>query len=192
MGANAQHRPQTPGHRLEMFLTLAAAFIDAADTLGSTRMLPRGQPGSVTYREDVWKGLFKIMLLRKFFAEQDSVQIPKVVTALRECNRELRFANVERIADDIQAAWESRDVRDILNDLRSVIPGDSGRDPLETILYGWLIHADADKFDVLKGLDQRAWFIAQLVAGATLERVVRYAHFGVGSCFDAETQQLHE
>ncbi len=111
MGKFHPNRPKSAGHRLEMFLTLASAFIDAADTLGRGPAIPRGEEGSQTYREDVWRGLFKVMLLRKFFSDKDEVQIPKVVEALRECNRDPKLESVEQTASYIRPTCSGCDDR---------------------------------------------------------------------------------
>jgi hypothetical protein len=66
-----------------------------------------------------------------------------------------------------------------------------GKDPLEVLLYGELVHADADKFYALKELDDRDWFILQLVSGAQLEQVVRLARLNISGCFDPVTHELH-
>lgn len=182
--------PDTPGQRLEMFLALAGQFIDSVDVLDPLPAIPRGGWGSREARRHLWQTKFKLMLLRKFYAPSDQVQIPKVVAALRELNQGHHYPNVDATANWIEQAWDARDPADLWNDLRTVLEEEPGRDPFDVLLYGELLHADANKFYKLQRLDESSHFILQLISGAQLEKTVRYAYEVISSCFDPKTHQL--
>lgn len=174
-----------------MFLALSGQFIESVDLFGPMPTIPRGPHESPDYRRHLWLTRFKLILLRKFFAPQDQVHIPRVVKALRELNQACQFESVETVARYIEEAWNSRNPEDLWKDLQSVLPRIDGKDPLEVLLYGELVHADADKFYALKELDDRDWFILQLISGAQLEQVVRLARLNISGCFDPVTHELH-
>ena len=142
MGEGKRGKPRNELERLEIFEQLAAEYFRMVELF----QLEGGPvlPGSVEGERRQWVELFRAALLRKFIVRDEHVSLKLVVRALRLCN----YAADPELAlgaDAVAALFTAEMVQGRQRD----IPGpalDDGRDAFEDILYGRLLHGDADRF----------------------------------------------
>ena len=164
MGEGKRGKPASELERLEIFEALATEYFRMV-----ALFKPDGEPPpvhSVEAERRHWLELFRAALLRKFIVRDEHVSLKLVVRALRLCN----YSADRHLADGIETVVElftaemvqgrqhvlpgpgrGRDVgRDVGPD---VGPGgrpggrsDVGTDRFEDVLYGRLLHGDADRF----------------------------------------------
>lgn len=175
-------QPASEWERLVMFRELATEFFQADAALSDPGQ-PRASADSPEGQRAYWVQLFKLMMLRKFFASGDQVRLPKVAVALRLCNHDKR-PDVEECATNIESGFWARDLAELQKLLGALLPDGDGADPLELLLYGRLLHADADKFRFTQGLYDFDRYILSLVASADLQKSLQYALLAVGQCMD--------
>lgn len=172
-------KPESEWERLTMFSVLAEDYFVAA------RVIDAGAEGHAVSgsleRDELWRGMLKLAMLRKFFSPRDHVQLPKVAKALRACNLDRR-EDVEAAAQAIDDAWQKREVIDFDQLLGALLPEDDESDPIEVLLYGRIIHADASKFRHVRRLTDYDLSIVHIVAHADLQRALDLARFNVGQC----------
>lgn len=142
MGEGKRGKPRNELERLEIFEQLAAEYFRMVELFQ-----PEGGPAPAGSREGErrqWVELFRAALLRKFIVRDEHVSLKLVVRALRLCNytadRDLAAG-----ADEVAALFTA----EMVQGRQHVIPGavpDDERDTFEDVLYGRLLHGDADRF----------------------------------------------
>ncbi|MET1065501.1 MAG: hypothetical protein ABWX85_11100 [Arthrobacter sp.] len=138
MGEGKRGKPRSELERLEIFETLAGDYF---------RMVELFQPdgGSAEPLEAErrhWLELFRAALLRKFIVRDEHVSLKLVVRALRLCN----YTADPRLTDgaeEVAALFTA----EMLQGRQHGTPAEAdGRDAVEDVLYGRLLHGDADRF----------------------------------------------
>lgn len=142
MGEGKRGKPGSELERLEIFEQLAAEYFRMVELFQ-----PEGGPvpaGSTEGERRQWVELFRAALLRKFIVRDEHVSLKLVVRALRLCNYTADHELAEG-ADAVAALFTAEMMQGRQHD----IPGpaaDAGRDTFEDVLYGRLLHGDADRF----------------------------------------------
>ena len=177
MGEGKRGKPRNELERLEIFAQLAADYFRMAELFRAAGgPAPAGSPEAERRQ---WVELFRAALLRKFIVRDEHVSLKLVVRALRLCN----YAADPQISSDTEAVAYLF-TADMLQGRQHEVPGpapEDARDVFEDVLYGRLLHGDADRFhrsawsedhDRLNAAAARR-FDAELALGKALE-VVRY------------------
>lgn len=142
MGEGKRGRPRNELERLEIFEQLAAEYFRMAGLFQPERgPVP---PDSVEGERRQWVELFRAALLRKFIVRDEHVSLKLVVRALRLCNFAADRGLAEG-ADAVTALFTAEMVQGRRHDIPGTAPED-GRDTFEDVLYGRLLHGDADRF----------------------------------------------
>ena len=177
MGEGKRGKPRSELERLEIFAQLAADYFRMVELFRAA-----GGPapaGSSEAERRQWVELFRAALLRKFIVRDEHVSLKLVVRALRLCN----YAADRKISEETGAIADLF-TAEMLQGRQREVPGaapEDGRDVFEDVLYGRLLHGDADRFhrsvwskeaDRLNSAAARR-FDAELALGKALE-VVRY------------------
>jgi hypothetical protein len=165
---------------LVIFRDLAAEFFVANAALEDPDQ-SRASMDSARGQRAYWVQLFRLIMLRKFFAPNDHVRLPKVAKALRACNHDGR-PEVNEWADHIDSSFQERELATIQATLGALLPEGDNQDPLELMLYGRLLHADADKFRLTQGLEDFDKYVMAFVGAADLQKAVEYAVIVVARC----------
>ena len=142
MGEGKRGKPRNELERLEIFEQLAAEYFRMARLFQ-----PEGgpvPPDSVEGERRQWVELFRAALLRKFIVRDEHVSLKLVVRALRLCNFAADRGLAEG-ADAVTALFTAEMVQGRQHDIPGPAP-DDGRDTFEDVLYGRLLHGDADRF----------------------------------------------
>lgn len=142
MGEGKRGKPHSELERLEIFAQLAADYFRM---VGLFRP-PDGPipPDSPEAERRQWVELFRAALLRKFIVRDEHVSLKLVVRALRLCN----YAADRRIAEGTEAV-AGLFTAEMVQGRQHGMPGpapDDGSDVFEDVLYGRLLHGDADRF----------------------------------------------
>ncbi|WP_346926020.1 hypothetical protein [uncultured Arthrobacter sp.] len=142
MGEGKRGKPRNELERLEIFEQLAAEYFRMVELFQ-----PEGRPVPLDSPEGErrqWVELFRAALLRKFIVRDEHVSLKLVVRALRLCN----FAADRGLAEGADAVV-SLFTAEMVQGRQHETPGpapDDGRDAFEDVLYGRLLHGDADRF----------------------------------------------
>ena len=142
MGEGKRGKPRNELERLEIFEQLAAEYFRMVELFQ-----PEGGPvpaGSIEGERRQWVELFRAALLRKFIVRDEHVSLKLVVRALRLCNY-AADGGLAAGADAVTALFTAEMVRGRQHDIPGAAP-DDGRDTFEDVLYGRLLHGDADRF----------------------------------------------
>ena len=142
MGEGKRGKPRNELERLEIFEQLAAEYFRMVELFQ-----PEGGPvpaGSIEGERRQWVELFRAALLRKFIVRDEHVSLKLVVRALRLCNHAAN-GDVAAGADAVAALFTAEMVQGRQHDIPGPDP-DDGRDTFEDVLYGRLLHGDADRF----------------------------------------------
>jgi hypothetical protein len=142
MGEGKRGKPRSELERLEIFEQLAADYFRMVELFQ-----PEGGPvpqDSPEGERRQWVELFRAALLRKFIVRDEHVSLKLVVRALRLCNHTADRGLAEG-ADAIAALFTAEMVQGRQHDTPEAAP-DDGRDTFEDVLYGRLLHGDADRF----------------------------------------------
>ena len=142
MGEGKRGKPRNELERLEIFAQLAADYFRMVELFRpADGPLPAGSPEAERRQ---WAELFRAALLRKFIVRDEHVSLKLVVRALRLCN----YAADRRLAEGTEAVAELF-TAEMLQGRQHGMPGpapDDGHDVFEDVLYGRLLHGDADRF----------------------------------------------
>jgi hypothetical protein len=142
MGEGKRGKPRNELERLEIFEQLAAEYFRMVELFR-----PEGGPvsaDSIEGERRQWVELFRAALLRKFIVRDEHVSLKLVVRALRLCNYTADRGLAEG-TDAVAALFTAEMVQGRQHDVPGPVP-DDGRDTFEDVLYGRLLHGDADRF----------------------------------------------
>ena len=141
MGEGKRGKPGSELERLQIFAQLATEYFRMVELFS-----PDGRQVAVDSLEAErrhWVELFRAALLRKFIVPEEHVSLKLVVRALRLCN----YSADARIADGAAEAaglFTNGMIRDRQALMAEIALDD--HDLFEDVLYGRLLHGDADRF----------------------------------------------
>ena len=149
MGEGKRGKPSSELERLRIFESLATEYFrmvelfkpDGAALPLKSVALP---PDSVEGERRHWVELFRAALLRKFIVRDEHVSLKLVVRALRLCN----FPVDRTVAEGTEEVAKLF-TAEMVQGRRRLLSGlaqDDGPDLFEDVLYGRLLHGDADRF----------------------------------------------
>lgn len=142
MGEGKRGKPRSELERLEIFEQLAAEYFRVVELF-----LPDGGPGPTDSLEGErrrWMELFRAALLRKFIVRDEHVSLKLVVRALRLCNY-----TADPVLVEATEAVAGMFTPEMVQGRQHVTPEPApanGPDTFEDVLYGRLLHGDADRF----------------------------------------------
>ena len=152
MGEGKRGRPSSELERLQIFAQLATDYFRMVELF-----TPGGEPApmnsvptnsvpmnSVERERRHWVELFRAALLRKFIVPDEHVSLKLVVRALRLCN----YSADSRLAEGTEEAAKLF-TKEMFRDREAFLQGpetDDEHDLFEDVLYGRLLHGDADRF----------------------------------------------
>ena len=150
MGEGKRGKPGTELERLRIFAELATEYFRMVDLFA-----PGGEPVpgySVEGERRRWVELFRAVLLRKFIVPDEHVSLKLVVRALRLCNYSADPQLTEG-TEEAAALFTNDMIRGrpallagLADGLVDGPAGDDHHDLFEDVLYGRLLHGDADRF----------------------------------------------
>lgn len=150
MGEGKRGKPGTELERLRIFAELATEYFRMVDLFA-----PDGEPvpgNSVEGERRRWVELFRAVLLRKFIVPDEHVSLKLVVRALRLCNYSADPQLIEG-TEEAAALFTNDMIRGrpallagLADSLADGLAGDEDHDLFEDVLYGRLLHGDADRF----------------------------------------------
>ena len=168
-------KPPSEWARLKMFETLATEFFAVHDVLHFPGLGESLEEDSSTY----WLQFMRAMMLRKFYASGDQVQLPKVAVALRACG-----VTTDTGLEDAALAIEQQFSK--FNDAESqswkTLLSSETSDAFEDMIYGRLLHADSDKFLRTEAMQMPDKRLALFIGGAPLQAAVELALYNVRVC----------
>ncbi len=141
MGEGKRGKPGNELERLQIFAQLATEYFRMVELFS-----PDGEQAAVDAVEAErrhWVELFRAALLRKFIVPEEHVSLKLVVRALRLCN----YSADSRIAEGAAEAaslFTNGMIRDRQALMAEIALDD--HDLFEDVLYGRLLHGDADRF----------------------------------------------
>jgi hypothetical protein len=141
MGEGKRGKPGNELERLQIFAQLATEYFRMVELF-----TPDGEQAAVDSVEAErrhWIELFRAALLRKFIVPDEHVSLKLVVRALRLCN----YSADSRIAEGAAEAatlFTNGMIRDRQALMAEIALDD--HDLFEDVLYGRLLHGDADRF----------------------------------------------
>jgi hypothetical protein len=141
MGEGKRGKPGSELERLQIFAQLATEYFRMVELFA-----PDGaqvQADSVEAERRHWVELFRAALLRKFIVPEEHVSLKLVVRALRLCN----YSADSRIGEgaaETAGMFTNGMIRDREALMAEVALAD--HDQFEDVLYGRLLHGDADRF----------------------------------------------
>lgn len=141
MGEGKRGKPANDLERLQIFAELAADYFQMLE-LFEPAQAP-APPDSPEGERRRWLELFRAALLRKFVVRDEHVSLKLVLRALRRCNYSLD-ARITEGADAAAGLFTAEMLQG-----RGAAPGfhqDDAEDTIEDVLYGRLLHGDADRF----------------------------------------------
>ena len=142
MGEGKRGKPHSELERLEIFEELAAEYFRMVELFQAEGgPVP---PDSVEGERRQWVELFRAALLRKFIVRDEHVSLKLVVRALRLCNHAADRKLAEG-ADEVAGLFTAEMVQGRQHEMPGPVP-DDGRDIFEDVLYGRLLHGDADRY----------------------------------------------
>lgn len=142
MGEGKRGKPGSELERLQIFEALATEYFRMVELF-----TPGGPPvprHSLEGERRHWLELFRAALLRKFMVRDEHVSLKLVVRALRLCN----FSGNTDVADGADAVallFTEEMLRDS-GAFASKYADEAEREDFDDVLYGRLLHGDADRF----------------------------------------------
>jgi hypothetical protein len=141
MGEGKRGKPTSELERLQIFEKLATEYFRMVELFK-----PDGEPvplNSIEGERRHWVELFRAALLRKFMVSDEHVSLKLVVRALRRCNYSVDC----KVAEGTEAV-ANLFTDEMVPDRHSLMSGLAQDDELdfEDVLYGRLLHGDADRF----------------------------------------------
>lgn len=171
MGEGKRGKPRSELERLEIFEQLAGEYFRMAALFP-----PAGTAGADTTAVDDeqrrWVDLFRAALLRKFIVRDEHVSLKLVVRALRRCNVSAD-RQLDESADDIERLFTAEMVQGRQHAASE--PVAAGPDRFEDVLYGRLLHGDADRFHRSGWAGDRSRLEAALAGRFEAERALSRA-----------------
>lgn len=150
MGEGKRGKPGTELERLRIFAELATEYFRMVDLFSSA-----GEPfpgNTVEGERRRWVELFRAVLLRKFIVPDEHVSLKLVVRALHLCNYSANPRLTEG-TEETAALFTNDMIRGRPAQLAGLadgpvdaLAGDVNHDLFEDVLYGRLLHGDADRF----------------------------------------------
>lgn len=141
MGEGKRGKPSSELERLEIFEQLATEYFAMVELF--TADGEPVAPSSAERERRHWLELFRAALLRKFIVREEHVSLKLVLRALHRCNYSAD-ATVAAGIDDVVALFSPEMLVD-----RPAVTAPAPNDPpelIEDVLYGRLLHGDADRF----------------------------------------------
>ncbi|WP_426976876.1 hypothetical protein ACQCSU_19245 [Pseudarthrobacter sp. O4] len=171
MGEGKRGKPASELERLQIFEPLATEYFRMVELFK-----PGGGPvalNSVEGERRHWVELFRAALLRKFIVRDEHVSLKLVVRALRLCNYTGDRKVVEG-AEQVASLFTDEMVGD-RHTLMSGLAQSNEHDLFEDVLYGRLLHGDADRFHRSGWADDYARMSAVAAGRFDAERALRKA-----------------
>ncbi|NUU32522.1 hypothetical protein [Arthrobacter sp. C9C5] len=152
MGEGKRGKPGSELERLVIFEQLAAEYFRMVALFQADAEPPavRSSAGGIERERRHWIELFRAALLRKFIVRDEHVSLKLVVRALRLCN----YSADRHLTEGTEQVVELF-TAEMVQGRQPVQPGsgqgegpapDEGPDRFEDVLYGRLLHGDADRF----------------------------------------------
>lgn len=141
MGEGKRGKPTSELDRLRIFEKLATEYFRMVELFTPDEgPVP---PNSVEGERRHWLELFRAALLRKFIVRDEHVSLKLVVRALRLCN----YTVDRKVAEGTEAVG-GLFTAEMVQGRQPVTggPAPEGHDLFEDVLYGRLLHGDADRF----------------------------------------------
>lgn len=141
MGEGKRGKPGSELERLQIFAQLATEYFGMVE-LFTPDLAPAAADSAEAERRH-WLELFRAALLRKFVVPDEHVSLKLVVRALRMCN----YSADSRITEGTAEAgrlFTNEMIRDREARMAEIAAND--HDLFEDVLYGRLLHGDADRF----------------------------------------------
>ncbi|RKR19736.1 hypothetical protein [Arthrobacter oryzae] len=142
MGEGKRGKPRSELERLQIFAQLATEYFRMVELFAP---VPGPVPvDSVEAERRHWIELFRAVLLRKFIVPDEHVSLKLVVRALRMCN----YSADPRLAEGTEAA-AALFTNEMIRGRPALLAGFAAEDDpdlFEDVLYGRLLHGDADRF----------------------------------------------
>jgi hypothetical protein len=163
MGEGKRGKPSSELERLQIFAQLATEYFRMVELFsaddGPVPMEPAEPAEPVDSADPVesadaaagerthWIELFRAVLLRKFIVPDEHVSLKLVVRALRLCNY-AADARITEGADQAATLFTDGMIRGRQKLMSGLAPDDQddAHDLFEDVLYGRLLHGDADRF----------------------------------------------
>ncbi|WP_211878985.1 hypothetical protein [Pseudarthrobacter albicanus] len=141
MGEGKRGKPTSELDRLRIFEKLATEYFRMVELF--TPDEPPAPAGAVEGERRHWLELFRAALLRKFIVRDEHVSLKLVVRALRLCN----YTVDRKVAEGTEAV-AGLFTAEMVQGRQPVTagPAPEGHDLFEDVLYGRLLHGDADRF----------------------------------------------
>ena len=143
MGEGKRGKPRSELERLQIFAQLAADYFRMVELFQpESGPVP---PDSLEGERRQWVELFRAALLRKFIVRDEHVSLKLVVRALRLCN----YTADRGLADGADAVAGLFTAEMVQGRAALTVPEPApadDRDIFEDVLYGRLLHGDADRF----------------------------------------------
>jgi hypothetical protein len=170
MGEGKRGKPTSELERLRIFQTLATEYFRMVELFA-----PDGgpvPPGAVEGERRHWLELFRAALLRKFIVRDEHVSLKLVVRALRLCNDPVD----PTVAEGTEAV-AGLFTAEMVQGRRPVTsgPDPEGHDLFEDVLYGRLLHGDADRFHRSEWADDYARLSTAAASRFDAEHALRKA-----------------
>jgi hypothetical protein len=139
MGEGKRGKPTSELERLQIFEKLATEYFRMLELFRPDEgPVP---PDSIEGERRHWLELFRAALLRKFIVRDEHVSLKLVVRALRLCNYSLD----RKVAEGTEAAADLF-TAEMVQDRQAATSEEDVQDIFEDVLYGRLLHGDADRF----------------------------------------------
>ena len=141
MGEGKRGKPASELERLGIFAELATEYFGMVELF-----TPPGDPVPLHSAEGErrhWVELFRAVLLRKFIVPDEHVSLKFVVRALRLCNYSAD-PGLSQGTEEAASLFTTEMFRDSQAMSAELAPDD--HDLFEDVLYGRLLHGDADRF----------------------------------------------
>lgn len=139
MSEGKRGKPTSELERLQIFEKLATEYFRMLELFKSDEgPVP---PHSIEGERRHWLELFRAALLRKFIVRDEHVSLKLVVRALRRCNYSLD----PKVVEGTEAAADLFTAEMVL-DRQAMPSAEDPQDLFEDVLYGRLLHGDADRF----------------------------------------------
>ncbi|WP_427132779.1 hypothetical protein [Pseudarthrobacter sp. S9] len=171
MGEGKRGKPTSEFERLQIFEKLATEYFRMVELF-----IPGGEPVPLNSTEGErrhWVELLRAALLRKFIVRDEHVSLKLVVRALRLCNYSVD-CKVAEGTDEVTHLFTAEMVQD-RQALTSGPAQDDGHDLFDDVLYGRLLHGDADRFHRSEWADDYARMSTAAAGRFDAERALRKA-----------------